>query len=203
MCIVSSYTKVTRFVIICNYISRIIDPITSRCAKFRFASLPHQSMVARLNSIALAESLQLDPSVLTQLITLSEGDMRKAIALMQSAQKLCGQGPLEASTLLEVATIVPPEVITAALAACKTNSFAHIQNAAQGIVNEAYPVNQFFEQFGPMITADTNLSCLQKSQIAIRLAEAEHKLIEGADEWLQLLDVLGYTAQVVRGTVPL
>ena len=44
----------TRFCIICNYVSRLIPPIASRCAKFRFKPLPHASMVDRLSAIASA-----------------------------------------------------------------------------------------------------------------------------------------------------
>ena len=58
-----SYSKVTRFCIICNYVTRIIDPITSRCAKFRFKPLPSESVVQRLTDIARAEGISLDAPV--------------------------------------------------------------------------------------------------------------------------------------------
>jgi hypothetical protein len=45
------YSKVTRFCLICNYVTRIIEPLASRCAKFRFQPLPTESMVARLTYI--------------------------------------------------------------------------------------------------------------------------------------------------------
>ena len=57
-----TYSKVTRFCIICNYISRLIPPIASRCAKFRFKPLPAEAMVSRLGHIAQQEQVSSLPS---------------------------------------------------------------------------------------------------------------------------------------------
>ena len=65
-------TKVTRFCIICNYVSRLIPPIASRCAKFRFKPLPQEAMVARLQFICKEESVNCPPAVLTELMVRSD-----------------------------------------------------------------------------------------------------------------------------------
>ena len=72
-----SYSKVTRFCIICNYVTRIIDPITSRCAKFRFKPLPAESITARLQTIADTEGILLTPQALPELVSMANGDLRK------------------------------------------------------------------------------------------------------------------------------
>lgn len=82
--------EVTRFFILCNYISRIIEPIASRCAKFRFKPLGHEVMSERLQYISQKEGLTLGEGVFEATATRSGGDLRKAITLLQSAARLFG-----------------------------------------------------------------------------------------------------------------
>ncbi|KAL3931740.1 MAG: hypothetical protein SGPRY_000997 [Prymnesium sp.] len=85
-----TYSKVTRFCIICNYISRIIPPISSRCAKFRFKPIPVESMAERLQYIADQEGVSCSNETLAQLTQQTEGDMRRAIQMLQSLHRLYG-----------------------------------------------------------------------------------------------------------------
>ena len=78
------YSHCTRFIIICNYISHIIDPIKSRCAKFRFKALEGPVMEKHLSSIALAEGKSISKDTLSTIANVSDGDMRKAITLLQT-----------------------------------------------------------------------------------------------------------------------
>ena len=79
----------TRFCLICNYISRIIEPITSRCAKFRFKPLSDSAIKGRIQMICESEKLTLkDDESFKLLIDSSEGDMRKAITTLQSCSRL-------------------------------------------------------------------------------------------------------------------
>merc|ERR1712029_1111602 len=80
--------KSTKFCLICNYVSRIIEPLTSRCAKFRFKPLSNDILVKRLKFISEQESVQVSPDALDALIETSEGDLRRAITTLQSAAKL-------------------------------------------------------------------------------------------------------------------
>lgn len=59
-----TYSRVTRFCIICNYVSRIIEPVASRCAKFRFRSLEPDVMLSRLRYISDQEEVKIDDSLL-------------------------------------------------------------------------------------------------------------------------------------------
>lgn len=85
-----TYSKITRFCLICNYVTRIIDPLASRCSKFRFKSLDQGNAKKRLEEIADVEGVKVEEGVLDTLIKCSEGDLRKAITFLQSAARLVG-----------------------------------------------------------------------------------------------------------------
>ena len=87
-----TYSKITRFCLICNYVTRIIDPLASRCSKFRFKVLDQGNAKARVEEIALKENVKLAFGVADSLIKCSEGDLRKAITFLQSAAKLAKGG---------------------------------------------------------------------------------------------------------------
>ena len=85
-----TYSKITRFCLICNYVTRIIDPLASRCSKFRFKALDQGNAKKRLEEIAEIENVKVEPGVIDTLIRCSEGDLRKAITFLQSAARLVG-----------------------------------------------------------------------------------------------------------------
>ena len=85
-----TYSKITRFCLICNYVTRIIDPLASRCSKFRFKPLDQGNAKKRLEDIAENEHVKLEPGAVNTLIKCSEGDLRKAITFLQSAARLVG-----------------------------------------------------------------------------------------------------------------
>ncbi|KAK5124132.1 Subunit of heteropentameric Replication factor C (RF-C) [Meristemomyces frigidus] len=85
-----TYSKITRFCLICNYVTRIIDPLASRCSKFRFKSLDEANAGKRLEDIAKLENVKLEAGVVDTLLRCSEGDLRKAITFLQSAARLVG-----------------------------------------------------------------------------------------------------------------
>jgi replication factor C subunit 2/4 len=85
-----TYSKITRFCLICNYVTRIIDPLASRCSKFRFKSLDQGNAKKRVEEIAEKEGVKLEVGASDALIKCSEGDLRRAITFLQSAARLVG-----------------------------------------------------------------------------------------------------------------
>ncbi|ONK66158.1 uncharacterized protein A4U43_C06F4730 [Asparagus officinalis] len=82
--VIEKYTKSTRFALICNHVNKIIPALQSRCTRFRFAPLDASNIRERLQYVIKAEGLDVSESGLTALVRLSNGDMRKALNILQS-----------------------------------------------------------------------------------------------------------------------
>jgi len=87
--IIEKYSKNVRFCIICNYINKIIPAIQSRCMKFRFSLLTHDEMKTKINYIVEQEKIKISDQAITTIISLSGGDMRKSINILQTIPIFC------------------------------------------------------------------------------------------------------------------
>lgn len=187
-----TYSKVTRFCFICNYVSRIIEPLASRCAKFRFKPLLDDVLGNRIQYICQEEGLLLDMEALATLNRASEGDMRRAITYLQSAARLYGSS-ISSDNLINVSGVISEHVVRTFHQACKSGFFDQAQKVVTDIIDEGYPVSQILSQLHDLVVPAEDISDEQKAQICERLAEADKCLIDGADEYLQLLDVASST----------
>ncbi len=79
------YTKTASFILSCNYSSKIIDPIQSRCAIFRFTPIKGTQIIRRLEKIAEAENLNIKRDAIESVVYFAEGDLRKAINILQAS----------------------------------------------------------------------------------------------------------------------
>ncbi|KAG2663380.1 hypothetical protein I3760_16G026600 [Carya illinoinensis] len=82
--VIEKYTRNTRFTLICNHVNKIIPALQSRCTRFRFAPLDSFHVTERLKHVIEAEKLDVPESGLAALVRLSNGDMRKALNILQS-----------------------------------------------------------------------------------------------------------------------
>ena len=99
-----TYSKSTRFCLICNYVTKIIEPLASRCVKFRFKPLSKDTMISRLQEISKSEGFSVSDDVLNELVIVSEGDMRRSITLMQSAHQLEPDG-ITKQTIVDISGV--------------------------------------------------------------------------------------------------
>ncbi|XP_027901770.1 replication factor C subunit 2 [Vigna unguiculata] len=187
-----TYSKVTRFFFICNYVSRIIEPLASRCAKFRFKPLSEVIMSSRILYICKEEGLYLDTAALSTLSSISHGDLRRAITYLQSAARLFGSS-ISSENLISVSGVVPEKVVEAVLQACRSGNFDFANKEVNNFIAEGYPASQMLTQLFEAIVEENDLSDEQKARISKKLGEADKCLVDGADEYLQLLAVVSNT----------
>lgn len=83
--IIEDSARTTRFIIVCNYLSQIIEPIQSRCVVFRFTRLPKNDVVGHLKTICEKEKAKCDEKALVQIYEATGGDLRHSINILQAA----------------------------------------------------------------------------------------------------------------------
>ena len=82
--VIENYTHNTRFCLICNYISKIVPALQSRCITFRFSNIENNNALKKLKEISDIENIKYDDKGLKTITKVCEGDMRKCINLLQS-----------------------------------------------------------------------------------------------------------------------
>jgi len=180
-------TKTTRFCLICNYVSRIIEPITSRCAKFRFKDLPIDVLTRRLGDIASKESVKIEEDALKQLIEASEGDLRKAITFLQSMYRLKVDEAITSLDVIELAGLVPNNILSTLVETCHSSSFEKLDACVKSLISNGYSASQVILQIHDKLVELESIDDNQKSVIMEKLSVVDKCLCDGADEYLQLM----------------
>ncbi|KAF5003040.1 hypothetical protein FDECE_10386 [Fusarium decemcellulare] len=215
-----TYSKITRFCLICNYVTRIIDPLASRCSKFRFKSLDQGNAKRRLEEIAEKEGVPLDDGAVDALIKCSEGDLRKAITFLQSAARLVGANSSEkdaegddtmdvdkrAITLKiveDIAGVIPDNTIEDLVRAIRPKSsgpsYQNVSKVIEDMVADGWSAGQVVGQLYQAITYDETIPDTQKNKIVLVFSEVDKRLVDGADEHLSILDLAMRVSAIMAG----
>jgi replication factor C subunit 2/4 len=174
----------------------IIEPITSRCAKFRFKSLPATDLEARIEFICEQEGARLAPGALKTLIECSGGDLRKAITFLQSGYNLQGSDAITSRMISEMAGVIPEEMIQDLIDTVSTNETKQIQKKVQDLMNEGFAGENIVAQVHEVIIKNDTLNTLQKAKIAQVMGTVDIDLVQGADEHLQVLNLMVHIASI-------
>ncbi|KJA20215.1 hypothetical protein HYPSUDRAFT_68619 [Hypholoma sublateritium FD-334 SS-4] len=207
--IMETYARITRFCLVCNYVTRIIEPLASRCSKFRFTPLDSNSASLRLSHIAHCENIPVSKPVIDALIHTSSGDLRRAITYLQSASRLSSSTvpptPILPRDIQEIAGVVPDSVITDFARVLgvevaddmdvdevprqKQNGFEPIKKKVKFLMREGYSATQIISQLHDLVIFNETLDGRKKSACALVFAEADKSLCDGGDEELWVLEV--------------
>jgi replication factor C small subunit len=179
-----NYTQTCRFILGCNYSSKIIDPIQSRCAVFRFKPLDRADLMKIIDRIAEEEGLKIDDKAKETLIDVSEGDCRKLENILQASAVL-GKEINEEGLFSIVSSAKPKEILQILDLAIK-NKFIDARNKLLDIMlNHGLSGLDVIKQIQKEIL---NLEIDGKIQLEliVKCGEAEFRMSEGSDEFVQL-----------------
>jgi replication factor C small subunit len=182
----------TRFVLSCNYSSKIIDPIQSRCAVFRFSPLSDEAVAEQTRDIAEREGIELTDGGLDALVYAANGDMRRAINSLQAAATT-GEVVDEDAVYLITSTARPEEIESMVTAAVE-GDFTGARARLDSLLTEAGMAGgDVIDQIHRSVW-EFDLSDRQAVRLMERVGEADYRITEGANEQVQLESLLASVA---------
>jgi replication factor C small subunit len=192
--IIEDSSKTTRFILICNYLSQVIDPIQSRCVVFRFKRLPKEQVEEYLKLICKKEGSKFEDNAIGQIIEGASGDLRHSINVLQAAAVMGSVSTVNVTTSLGLSG--------------KSKVGDIIKMAIAGKFNEArlklmeltavYGMSEFdFLKYAN--EAGYSMKLTHPEEFAALMAEYDHRLTTGAHPEIQLAALLAQLGRLGKG----
>ena len=183
-----NYTNTCRFILSCNYSSKIIDPIQSRCVVFRFKLLEYKDIEKVLKKIAENEKLNIDERALKALYECSEGDCRRAINLVQASASISPNITEEIVNIL--LSNAKPKDIKVVLDYALAGDFEKSrEKLLEVMLKESVSGTDIIKAIQKEIWV-LNIDPEIKVRLTEKTGEIEFRLVEGSDEFIQLESLL-------------
>lgn len=179
-----NYAASCRFILSCNYPSKIIDPVKSRCAIFRFKPLEKQDLYELIDEITIKENLLLADGVKSKLVEAGEGDVRQTVNLLQSCASISTDINLE--VVKEVTGVVESFDIKEVLELAVGGGFVNAKKRLQDIMLENGLTGVDVVKQIQKSLSELNIPDDEKLKLIEKCGEIEFRLVEGADEFIQV-----------------
>ncbi|HIQ10325.1 MAG TPA: replication factor C small subunit, partial [Euryarchaeota archaeon] len=187
------YAATSRFILSCNYSSKIIEPIQSRCAIFRFRPLSEEQIKERLKFIAEKEGLNVTEDGYNALVYVSEGDLRRAINLLQASAALSKE--IDEKLVFQVASKARPQDIRKMMEVALKGDFMEARKLLYNTMIEyGMSGDDVIKQMHREVF-NLDIDDRTKVQLIDKIGEYEFRMVEGANERIQMEALL---AQFLR-----
>jgi replication factor C small subunit len=188
------YSRICRFVLSCNYSSKIIDPIQSRCAVFRFRPLTKEDVEEYLKMIVDKEGIKIQDDALQGLVHVARGDMRRAVNSLQVAASL-GR-PIDIDTIYQTTGIANPDEVKKILETALAGNFVLARDMLdQTMINFGLSGQDIVRQIHSMFF-ELSISDSEKVRLVDKTGEIEFRIVEGSNERIQLEALLAYLVMI-------
>lgn len=184
------YTATCRFILSCNYSSKIIEPIQSRCVVFRFAPVNEENIERHLAKIAKKEVIEITEDGMKSLLYVAEGDLRRAINALQVAASITKM--IDADAVYKMSSVAKPDVAKRMIETALQGDFYAARRILDSLlIEEGLSGIDILKGMHDVIF-DIVISEPKKAQIIDHMGEIEFRIVEGANERIQLEALLAY-----------
>lgn len=175
-----AFSNISRFILAANYSSRIIEPIQSRCAVFRFSSLKDSDVKEYVERIVKGEKLRIDESAIDAIIKLSEGDLRRVGNILQASAVL--NKKIDEDTIYEVSAQAEPKEVRKMVEHALNGKFLDARESLKELLlKKGVSGEDIVRQISSLIY-DLNVSEKAKAELMEKVGEFEYRLQTGNDQ---------------------
>ena len=179
-----SFTKTCRFIISCNFSSKIIEPIQSRCAVFRFKPVKEEYVAEILKEIAKKENIRLYDDAIKAIIGISDGDCRRAENILQSCVSVSKE--ISEETVYEIVSEAKPKEIKDVLNTAVKGDFLNARDKLLDVMlKHGLSGLETIKQIQKEIWG-LNIDEEKKIFLVDKCGEIEFRMVEGSDEFIQI-----------------
>lgn len=178
------YSSNSRFVLSCNYSSRIIDPIQSRCAVFRFRPVRREAVERAVARIAEAEDLDVTDDGLDALVYIAQGDLRRAVNTLQMSAAVSPR--IDEEVLYKVTSTARPEEVQAMVEAALEGDFPAARDKLDGLLITYGMSGEDVVRQLHRVLFDMSIPDPLRLDLVDAVGEVDFRLVEGANERIQL-----------------
>jgi replication factor C small subunit len=183
-----NYATTCRFVLSCNYSSKIIDPIQSRCAIFHFKPLEKKEIIVLAERIAKEEGLTIDAAAKEALFEVSQGDVRRMENVLQAIAS--SSSKVTEKEVFATISFADPKEVSLILELCLKKNFLDARKKLlEVMLNNGLSGLDMIKQVYKEIL-NLNIDARKKMRLIERCGEIEFRMTEGSDEYLQLETLL-------------
>jgi replication factor C subunit 2/4 len=192
--IIEKYSATTRFILTCNYISKIVSPILSRCIGFQFRALDINSAYTILNEIVVKEDIKVKKDAIKEIYNMCNGDMRLSINLLQKVT-------------YNTKKIIDKEIVRENYGLIKTNIIDNIITKLENdtsnksilkityyLLNQGYSVKLILESFAKYFKENKILNENNLCKIYFKLSDIDNFSNSSGNQLIAILSVLNYLA---------
>ncbi len=189
-----SYVLGTRFILSCNFSSKIIDPIQSRCSVFRFKPLTEIELKDYIQNIAQNEQLQISKEAITALVDISHGDVRRITNILQSCSSI--EKNITEELIYSLVSAAEPKEIKDIIMLAINRQFIKARSLLlDTMLKHGLSGIDILKQIQKETMELSEITDEKRIDLIDKCGEIEFRMVEGADEFLQLEALLASYAK--------
>ena len=196
--IMETSSRTSRFILICNQAGKIIEPIQSRCAIFRFSKLDRKAMIEHLCCIATKEKVSLTREASERIVDYAEGDLRHAINALQTAS-VYRNGVVDEKIVTQVIGEASPVQVQLMIRKALYGDFTEARKIMYDLIGSfGFSGSEIVRQMQRELFKMASLTPEQKADLSDIIGEYDYRLTQGANSDIQLNALLAQFAKVGR-----